>query len=350
MNNPAQAGDDGQFIRRTLIVICLVALAVLLWMLRDVLLMVFGAVVIATLFQSLAKQFQRLKLPHGVALLLSVLTVLAILLLGFAMFGAQLVSEAENIRAALPKAWEAIKARAEGFGLGGQLDQLAKGSGGMGSGIAANASQFAMSIGSGLADALLIIVGGVFLAASPRFYKSGMLKLVPPAQRSLVGDALGDTGKALRLWLRAQLLTMAVVGFATGIGLWLVGMPSALAFGLLAALLEFIPFIGPILSAIPAVLIAGATDPGLALKVLGVYFVVQQLEGNLFSPLLQQWAVDLPGAVLLFSLLAMGGLFGPLGVIFAAPLTVVIYVLVKRLYVREALDTETPIPGEKVAE
>jgi predicted PurR-regulated permease PerM len=74
---------------------------------------------------------------------------------------------------------------------------------------------------------------------------------------------------------------------------------------------------------------------------------VQQLEGNVFSPLLQQWAVDLPGAVLLFSLLAMGTLFGALGVIFAAPLTVVLYVLVKKLYVQEALDTATPIPGEE---
>jgi predicted PurR-regulated permease PerM len=139
---------------------------------------------------------------------------------------------------------------------------------------------------------------------------------------------------------------MAAVGVATGIGLWLVGADNALAFALLAALLEFIPFIGPILAAIPAILIAAAIDPQMALWVAGVYLVVQQLEGNVFSPLLQQWAVDLPGAVLLFSLLAMGTLFGALGVIFAAPLTVVLYVLVKKLYVREALDTQTPIPGE----
>ena len=140
---------------------------------------------------------------------------------------------------------------------------------------------------------------------------------------------------------------MASVGIATGVGLWLVGVDNALAFGLLAALLEFIPFIGPILAAIPAILIAAATDPQIALWVAGVYLVVQQLEGNVFSPLLQQWAVDLPGAVLLFSLLAMGTLFGALGIIFAAPLTVVIYVLVKKLYVREALETATPIPGEE---
>ena len=77
------------------------------------------------------------------------------------------------------------------------------------------------------------------------------------------------------------------------------------------------------------------------------YVLVQQLEGYVFSPLMQQWAVDLPGALLLFSLLACGTLFGAIGIIFAAPLTVVVFVLVKKLYVRETLDTATPIPGEE---
>ncbi|WP_300974953.1 AI-2E family transporter [Sphingomonas sp. LHG3406-1] len=338
--------DDSRFIRRTLIVIALVALALLVWQLREVLLMVFGAVVVATLFQSLAGVYQKLRIPAGVSLALAVLTVLVVVALCFALFGAQLTSQYEQIREALPRAWAALQQRLEGFGLSGQLDQLKGGSGGGGS-FAATAGQFVMSLGSGIADALLIVVGGIFIAASPRFYRSGLVKLVPESRRAVTSAAIADSGIALKLWLKAQLLTMAAVGIASGVGLWLVGMDNALAFGLLAALLEFIPFIGPILAAVPAILIAAALDPQLALWVAGVYFVVQQLEGNLFSPLLQQWAVDLPGAVLLFSLLAMGTLFGPLGVIFAAPVTVVIYVLVKKLYVREALDTATPIPGEE---
>ena len=344
MATAAPDQSDGPFIRRTLIVISLVALALFAWELREVLLMVFGAVVIATLFQSIAALFQRLRLPQGIALFLAVLSVLLIVAVSVALFGAQLVGQYEQIRETLPKAWAALQQRLDGFGLTGQLDQLTKG--GQGSGFAANAGSFVMSIGGGLADTLLIVVGGIFLAASPRFYRAGLVKLMPEGRRELTAEALADSGTALKLWLKAQLITMAAVGIATGIGLWLIGMDNALAFGLLAALLEFIPFIGPILAAVPAVLIAAAVDPQLALWVAGVYLVVQQLEGNLFSPLLQQWAVELPGAVLLFSLLAMGTLFGPLGVIFAAPLTVVVYVLVKKLYVREALDTETPIPGE----
>jgi predicted PurR-regulated permease PerM len=260
------------------------------------------------------------------------------------MFGAQLVSQAETIGQALPSAWSSLQQRLAGLGLEEQLAKLIPT--GPSSGIAASAGRFAMSLGGGLADALLIIVGGIFIAASPRFYQTGMEKLVPERRREIAGEAFKDSGRALQLWLKAQLLSMAGVGLATGIGLWLVGMEGALALGLLAALLEFIPFVGPILAAIPAVLIALSLDPQLALWVVLVYLVVQQIEGNLLQPLLQQWAVDLPGAVLLFSLLACGTLFGPLGVIFAAPLTVVIYVLVKKLYVREALETETPIPGE----
>ena len=203
-----------------------------------------------------------------------------------------------------------------------------------------------MSLGGGLTDALLILVGGIFIAASPRFYTAGMVKLVPEQRRALVGDALNHTSRALRLWLKAQILAMAIIGVLTGLGLWLLGVPSALALGLLAGLLEFIPFAGPILSAIPAVLIALAIDPQLALWTVLLYVLIQHVEGYALQPVIQSWAVEIPGAVLLFALLACGGLFGPLGVVFAAPLTVTIYVLVKRLYVRQALDTSTPIPGE----
>src|SRR6476619_7441482 len=105
MNVSGQARDEGPFIRRTLIVIGLVALAALLWMLRDVLLMVFGAVVIAALFRSLSGQFQKLGLPQGIALALSVLTVLGIVVAGGILFGSQLMAQAESLREAVPKAW-----------------------------------------------------------------------------------------------------------------------------------------------------------------------------------------------------------------------------------------------------
>lgn len=333
---------DAQFIRRSLILIGILALVALAWVLREILLMVFGAIVIATLFRALAGQFERLRLPEGLALFAAVLTVFAIVGTAAVLFGAQLVSQAESLTQAVPAAWKAVQEQLGSLGLPPELFQLGSGT----AGLTANAGNFAMSLGSGLADALLIVVGGIFIAASPKFYRIGAIKLVPEQRRGQIWQALEASGNALRLWLKAQLLTMAVIGVVTGLGLWLIGVPSALALALLAALLEFIPYVGPIVAAIPAILLAMAVDPQTALLTVGLYVIIQQLEGYVLSPLIQQWAVDLPGALLLFSLLACGTLFGALGVIFAAPLTVVIYVLVKKLYVQEALDTNTPIPGE----
>lgn len=338
------ASGEARFVRRVLIVIALVALALFLWLLRDVLLMVFGAVVVATLFRALAAQFERLRVPPGLALALSVLTIFAIVGGAGALFGAQLLAQTESLSQALPKAWQSLQTRVAAWGLPADLTSFKPT--GMTSSIAAGAGQFVMSLGGGLADTLLIIVGGIFIAASPRFYEAGAIKLIPEAKRDLAGDALNGAGTALRLWLKAQLVAMALIGLLTGIGLWILGVPSALALGLLAGLLEFVPFVGPILAAIPAILIALALDPQLALWTVLLYVLIQHIEGYAVQPIIQSWAVEVPGAVLLFALLACGGLFGPLGIVFAAPLTVVIYVLVKRLYVREALDTPTPIPGQ----
>ena len=139
---------------------------------------------------------------------------------------------------------------------------------------------------------------------------------------------------------------MLVVGILSWLGLLIIGVPSALALGLLAALLEFIPFIGPIVSAIPAILLAFAESPEQAIWTAMLFLAIQQFEGNVLEPMVQQRAVDLPPALLLFALVAGGLIFGIVGVILAAPFTVVVFVMVKRLYVQEALNTPTPLPGE----
>ena len=341
MNQPPGL-TDSQFIRRTLILVAILSLVALAWLLREVLLMVFGAIVVATLFRALAGQLHRNGIPEKASLLLAVLIVFAMVLGAAVLFGAQLMSQAEDLTKAIPQAWTSLKAQLGSLGIPASVFQA----GGETTGFASNLGSIAMSFGTGLADALLIVVGGIFLASSPRFYRIGAVKLVPEERRGQMFEAFEASGNALKLWLKAQLLTMAVVGLLTGLGLWLIGVPSWLALALLAALLEFVPYVGPIVAAVPAILLAAAVDPQTALLTLGLYVLIQQLEGYVLSPLIQQWAVELPGALLLFSLLACGTLFGAIGIIFAAPLTVVLFVLVKKLYVREALETHTPIPGE----
>ena len=345
-HEPRKAIGDRRFVRRTLIVFGLAALIFIAWELRSLLLMLFGAVVVATIFQALADRIE--KVTHcreSIAVAVSILIILG-LVAGFAaLFGGHLAQQVEVMRRNLPVAWRALELRINDLGLSGQIrvmvDSIIR-SGGTFAGL----GRLVLSIGNGVAEVAVVLVGGIYLAAQPRIYRTGVIKLTPPSKRHLIAEAMDESEAALRLWLKGQLIAMAAVGTLTGLGLWLLGMPSAMLLGLIAGILEFVPFAGPILSAIPAILLALAVSPDLALWVALLYFGVQQLEGYVITPLVQQYAVDLPGMVLLFSLIAFGIIFGTLGVVLAAPLTVVSYVLVKRLYVIEALHTPTPIPGE----
>jgi predicted PurR-regulated permease PerM len=152
--------------------------------------------------------------------------------------------------------------------------------------------------------------------------------------------------RAASRWLLGQLLAMMFVFVLTGLGLRAIGVRAALALALLAGLAEFVPIIGPVVSAIPALLIALAEGWQTALWTLLLYLAIQQVESNLITPLVQHRVVSLPPAVALFALVAFGLLFGSLGVLFATPLAVVIFVGVKKLWVRETLGEPTELPGE----
>ena len=346
MERKTTPNDDGPFIRRVLIVIALGALAVVAWMLRSVLLMLFGAVVVATIVRALAEPICRwTRLPNGVAVALAALLIFGLIGGVGWMLGTQISAQIVVLAKTLPEALDKLEAWVAGLGL---LDQLRNWRAAIssGSGILSAASTFMSSLANAMANILIVIFGGIFLAAEPKFYRTGAIKLIPPARRGMVAEALLESERALRLWLKGQLLAMIVVGTMTGVTLWLIGVQSPLVLGLLAGMLEFIPFAGPIIAAVPGVLIALAQSTDLALWAILAYVFVQHSEAYLIQPLIQQYAVELPAVVLLFSLLAFGVLFGTIGVVLAAPLAVVSYVLVKRLYVVEALDTPTPIPGE----
>ena len=150
----------------------------------------------------------------------------------------------------------------------------------------------------------------------------------------------------MRVWLAGQLIAMTLVGALTGVGLWLVGVPSAFALGLIMGLADFVPFIGPIFAAIPIILIASTQDPQAVLWSIGILLVVQQIESSLIVPLVAGRLVSLAPAVGLFSVIAMGILLGPLGLLFGFPLAVLVDVAVRRLYVLDGLGEPVEILGK----
>lgn len=338
---------DSRFTRRVMVVIGLCALGFTAWQLRSVLLMLFGAVVVASIVRALADPFTRwLRLPSGAAVALAALIIFALIGSLIWLIGGIFAEQFQVLAKALPAAIDKLQAWIAKVGFVQQLQNW-RSAISSGSGIVSTVGSFASSAANAVTNILIVIFGGIFLAAEPKFYRIGMIKLVPPAHRSTVMEALLESERALRLWLKGQLIAMLVIGAMTAAALWVLGVQSWMVLGLLAGMLEFIPFAGPILSAIPAVLIALAQSTELALWVIGAYVLVQHAEAYLIQPLIQRYAVDLPAVILLFSLLAFGVLFGTIGVVLAAPLAVVSYVLVKRLYVIETLDTPTPIPGEE---
>jgi predicted PurR-regulated permease PerM len=351
--SPENRGDMVRFVLYLALAIAGVYVAVLLaWTIREALLLAFASVVGAVLLLSASEPIERrMALARHWSLALVGLLLLLAVSGFFWLLGTRLRSQMIELTGQLPAAINAIQ-QSLGISLPGQGGQ----SGGAGVGLSGIASGVRELLGSlfslgttvltGLSSLILVVVGAFFLAAAPGVYRSGVVKLFPKDQHARVDDALVTSGHALRLWLFGQLIAMATVGALACLGTWLIGLPSPLALGLFAGVIEFVPVVGPILGAVPAILLALAHSGWTALWTLLLFVVVQQIESNLIMPLVQRRLIEIPPALLLFALLAIGLLFGMIGVVIATPLTVVLYVLVKKLYVREVLGEETQVPGE----
>ena len=342
-----QAFKDAEFVRRVLIVIGLGALALLAWNLSYVFLLAFGSILVAVILRAFADVLaRRTPLPERWTLTVAALIVFVMFIGILVLFGAQIRAQIAIVSERLPAA---IDSFASQLGLGRVSDQLPDMIGGRGSSIVARLAGYGWALFGAVTDFLLVVIAGIYIAANPKLYRDGLVKLFPPSQHERVRSSLDAVGEALKLWLRAQLMAMIFVGLAVMVGVWLIGLPSPFALGLIAGLLEFVPFIGPVLGALPAVLIASTVDGATVLWTVLLFAVIQQVESNIVFPLLGRRMVSLPPALALFAILAAGVVFGPLGLLFGFPLAVVAFVLVKKLYVRETLGEETPLPGEKTA-
>jgi predicted PurR-regulated permease PerM len=319
------------------------------WQLSHVLLLVFGAVLVAVLLRSLADLIAGYTPLEGGWALTAATALVAIVVVTFlVLLGTQIRMQFETLVDGVPDLIGTLEEVTGVSDVDDWLEERARGLIG-GGGMIGDIAGYSGAVLTGLAHVVLVVFAGLYLAVDPSLYRRGFVSLLPPRHRTTADDALGAIGRALRLWLLGQLVAMILVGVLTTLGLWLIGVPSALALGVIAALLEFVPFAGPVLASVPAIALGLSESVTTGALVLALYLVIQQVEGNLITPIVHQRAVDLPPALTMFAILAFGVLFGPLGILLATPLAVVGYVLVNRLWVEEVLDEPVDFPGEDSA-
>jgi predicted PurR-regulated permease PerM len=332
--------------------IALITLAALLvYALRHVLLLVFGSILIAVGLRGLAGVIERIA-PIGKrwSLAAAALIVIGVLAAIFWLGGAQIGSQMAQLAQTLPEAWASLRTRLESNSMTSALIgeiEFAMSSSSPLPAFASRVGSWTMSFAGATLQLLLVLIAAGFMAASPDTYRGGALSLAPSRVRPHLRQAFKASATALRKWLVGTLFSMVFLSVTISIGLWLLGVPAPLALGLLAGIAQFVPLVGPILAALPAVLLALTVGPELAAWTALLYFVLSQIEANLIYPLIQERAVSLPPALTLFGVIAFGLLLGPLGVLFATPLIVVASVFVVIFYVRGTLgDHSAPIPGQ----
>jgi len=339
INDPSiSAASPAAVARSALIVLAIVGLGWLLVELNRFFLLIFAAVVLGAVLDVMTQQVCRWTgIGRSYGLSLAIIVFLGVFFAAFTLFGTQLAGEFDTIRQTVPSAVERLQGFLERFGVGPAVSDLAQLSSDDISRLFTQAGGFALAAGNGIADFVLVLVGAIFMAANPDVYRRGLLLLIPSKAEAVAQAALDDVGKGLRGWMMGQAISSLLVAALTWVGLLLLGVPAAGGLGVIAGLLDIIPMVGPIIAGVPAVLLAFTVSPLAALWTLLLFLAIQQLQGNFLQPMIQKHAVHIPPAVLLFAVLAFGLLFGFLGVLLAAPLTIVSYILVRRIYVEAIL-------------
>jgi predicted PurR-regulated permease PerM len=335
----AMPTDYLDFFKRTLIVVAIAVIPLLIWYLFGVVLIAFGAIILAMLLRLVAQPLVRwLVLPEWLALIVSGLVILGIIAGTGYLFGSRITSEFQDVMQRTSSATAAIEQNLRGTALGNyMLQHLTSGNFSL-----ADILPGVLKVSTTFLEAVVImLISGAYLAAQPRLYRSGLIRLFPPSKHARAAEIFDGIGEALRLWLLGQLVEMVLIGVLSTFAVWLIGVPSPLAIGLIAGIGEFIPYLGPILAAIPAVLVAITKSPETALWTVFAYLVIHQIEGQIVSPLIQRHMVAIPPAVMLLGIVAITYLFGAIAIIFAAPIAVVVFAAVNLLYVRDTLGEKT---------
>ena len=310
-------------------------------MAADALLLTFACILCAILLYKLSEIIhRRFGLHRKVALTAVVLLLIGVIGLGGWMMAPQIAEQSNKLAKEIPAAVERLQGEVQQHPLlkriAGELpppEQIVK----QLSNMVPNAGLFFTGVLGALGNVVIILFVGIYFAATPQLYTSGVVRLIPQTRRDRARQVLQELGHTLASWLLGKAASMLIVGVATSIGLGMLGVPLALILGIIAGLLDFIPYLGPIMAGVPAVLLALSISPELAMYTVFLFVGVQLVEGYLLQPLIEARAVDLPPALVIVMQLIFGTLFGFAGVALATPLAAGLSVLVKMLYIEDVL-------------
>jgi predicted PurR-regulated permease PerM len=336
----------------------------ILWQVRNVLMLIFAAVVLATALNTFAELIQkRTQLKRSTSLMVAIVGIFGLLAVALWLVVPPFVSQFQELTQLVPQGvdrfngwFDNLRNTAPAFlvpylpdveSLVTQLQPLANR-------LIGSSVTFAAGTLGGLLNVLLVVILTLMMLAEPQSYRNAFVRCFPSFYRRRIHQILDKCGESLRGWLLGILFNMLVIGSFSGIGLLILGVRLPLANGIFAGLLTFIPNIGPALSVIPPMAIALLDAPWKAIAVFALYFGVQQLETNLLTPYVMAQQVSLLPAVTLMSQVFFATFFGFLGLLLALPLTVVGQVWLQEIVAKDILDrwqTESHRPHfDKVAD
>lgn len=324
--------------RRILLWIAAVALIFLfVWFAWELLFLAFAALLLAIILRALADWVQRrTHLAHRGAYAVTICGLIFLIVLAGWFIVPRVISQTAQILHIIPGAVRQAKAYLDRFTWGRQVVQFVHRAM-MSSNVGAKLASLVHGFMKAIAAGIVVAVVGLYAAANPTGYKEGLLRLVPEQYREKTRGVSEDVIYTLRWWILGQLVPMVVLGIASMIGLWALGVPLAFTLGLFTGVMIFIPYLGALLSEIPAVLVALSVSPKTALYVVILYLGVHAMEGYILTPLVQKRAVRLLPIVTILAQFLMWILTGLLGVAIATPLTAAIWVVIKRLYLHEPI-------------
>jgi len=325
------------------LVVATFLLLILLYYTFDVVMLVFAAALLAIFLSGLADVIKPyVKLGDGLRVLLVSVILLAVVGGTIALLSPSIADQMRHLREELPKSAISVNSYLSQYGWGRTLiEQLpsfddVKNNINVSSLLSGVGGVFTSTLGA-LGNVAIVVLLAIYLASEPRFYSEGFVRLFPIPRRQRVTEILHQVYESLRWWLIGKFGSMLFIGFLTWVGLSILGVPIALTLALLAGLLSFIPNFGPIISAVPALLIAFVDSPITAVYVLILYVGVQLVESNLITPMIERETVELPPALTVVFQLGLGSLVGGLGLVLATPLLAMIVVVVQLVYLQDIL-------------